>query len=262
MNTDVLFETEELAFKVYPLLKNSGLINDIRFFISPVRPRELKSSRYMTLLPFCLRSEYEGRLKGSLDKEKPERVLIRNTEELGFLKDIGFKGDIYADASLYSFNRESREVYQDLGVSEDTVPYELNCHEMKERGVKGSSVLIYGRIPLMVSAQCTYKTSSGRCRKEDKGFEGMLTDRKKVRFPYRAECRYCTNVIYNSVPLSLFKEIDEIERLRPEALRLMFTFEKAETAAAIIKAYLGRDTEELNRLIPEYTKGHFRKGVE
>ena len=87
-----------------------------------------------------------------------------------------------------------------------------------------------------------------------------ITDRKKVRFPVRAECDYCYNVIYNSVPLSLHKELDSIKKLDIRALRLDFTTENAKEAAALTEAFIME--KNLNSIISDFTKGHFKKGVE
>ncbi len=262
MNTDVLFETAAAAKKTFGILQSEGLLNNIRFFISPERPEGLETSGFMLLFPYVMREENEDRLDHILDREKPEKVLVRNMEELAFLRDRGFKGEIHADYSLYSFNRESIKVLKELGVSEFTCPPELNVHELKERGLTDSSLVIYGRTPLMISAQCTNKTVTGRCRREKDGFRTEITDRKGVKFPVRAECAYCYNVIYNSVPLSLFKDMEEIRGLDPKTIRMDFTFESAGEASGIIESFIRGDFPGLNSLIPEYTRGHYKKGAE
>ncbi len=272
MNTDVLFESYKAAAEACKLLKAKGLLNNMRYLISPKRPEGLDIKAFMLLFPYCMRGVDEEYLSALIEKEKPERILIRNIEELGFLRDLSFSGDIFADAHLYSMNSKSVKVLKSFGVRGLTCPYELDIHELKERGLDDSALVIYGRTPLMVSAQCVNKTVSGECVKkngkgadktqENSGFYTAIRDRKKVLFPVRAECRYCYNVVYNSVPLSLFRELDEIERLKPDSLRLDFTTESPEEAADIIEAFINKDLQRLNTLVTEYTKGHFRKGVE
>ena len=262
MNTDVLFEAAKTADKASGLLRSRGLSDKIRYFISPERPEGLEKKGFMLLFPYVLRSSSEEGLLKLLERERPERILIRNIEELGFLKDIGYRGEIHADSSLYSFNRESIKALEGLGISECTCPEELNIHELRERGLSDSVLKVYGRTPLMVSAQCTKKTVSGKCEKKPFGFFSEIRDRKKAVFPVRAECGYCYNVIYNSVPLMLFKEAEELGGSGPAAVRLDFTVERAEEAVDITECFIrGRD-ETLNKLIKGYTKGHFRKGVE
>ena len=52
-----------------------------------------------------------------------------------------------------------------------------------------------------------------------------LTDRLGMRFYVRAHCGSCNNIIYNGQRLSLLGQAEKIMRLRPEAIRLDFTFE-------------------------------------
>ncbi len=262
MNTDVLFESAETGFKAFHLFEERGLLRSIRFFISPERPYGLSKEKHVLLLPYVLRSNGVMRIRELIDREDPVNIMVRNLEELGFLRSENYRGRILADSCLYSFNRESRSVLRGLGISEDTVPLELTFREMKDRGCRGSVVIIYGRAPLMVSAQCAFRTVSGGCRKDKKGFYSRIKDRKNVDFPYRAECNYCYNVIYNSVPTALFKDAEGLKDLEPSAFRMDFTTEKAEQAADITDAYLsGKIVSCMDKLLPEFTRGHFKKGV-
>lgn len=262
MDTDVLFESAESAEKTFKLLEKKGIVDNIRYFISPKRPEGLDRESFVLLLPYVMRAGNESRIKAMIEREKADKIMVRNLEELGYLNTFESIPYIISDSCLYSFNDLSREALRGLNVSEDTLPLELNFSELKRRGCRGSVMVIYGRSPMMVSAQCTYKTASGNCRKEEAGFFGHITDRKGVRFPVRAECGSCYNVIYNSVPLSLFKEVGDIEKLGPSALRLDFTTESPAEAALIIERFLSDGLSEgSEKLIPSYTKGHFRKGV-
>jgi putative protease len=70
-------------------------------------------------------------------------------------------------------------------------------------------------------------------------------------------------VIYNSVPLFLLKDFEEVKKLGMKSLRLSFTTESRketeETVGLYIDRYLyGRSTN----FTGEYTKGHFKRGIE
>ena len=58
---------------------------------------------------------------------------------------------------------------------ESYLPYELNIHELKENMDKGerqrTAVSVYGRVPMMVSANCVAATME-RCRKKRSGRNG------------------------------------------------------------------------------------------
>ncbi len=212
------------------------------------------------------------------DAEKAEEllnapeVLIRTPDELGFLKQKNYAGRIVSDTWLYACNKEALSVLHDLGTAMDTAPFELTCHELSERDISSSELVIYGRIPMMVTSQCMYRNShKDRCirgKGENEIQSVLLRDRKGAELPCLCYCRYCYNVIYNSVPLSLHTEKEMIKRLHPASLRLYFTTEKAEEACRITEFFLRLFSEEQGGAenpeppFKDYTKGHFRKGIE
>ena len=218
---------------------------------------------YRNVFPYVFRYEYGPELKKLLETDE---ILVRTADGLGFLIQNGFKGRIIADAGLYTFNRASKQFLKDAGVCRDTVPLELNYHEIRERGVEASELMIYGHVPMMISAQCLYKNTKGGCEKDEKkGHRTVLVDRMGKSLPVICFCRYCFNVIYNSVPLSLHTELEKIRSLDIPSVRLSFTVEKPEEALAVtgffIKLLSG--TSEAGPVpFKEYTKGHFIKGVE
>ena len=83
------------------------------------------------------------------------------------------------------------------------MPYELNHREQKSLSRMETGILtehvVYGRIPLMVTANCTQRTME-KCIKSAHMGENRLRDRYRKEFPVMLHCRYCYNVILNSVP--------------------------------------------------------------
>ncbi len=251
MNINALCEKSSQA---EALLSNEG-IGKIYSYKCPSSDK----SRWVQLLPYILR---DGTAP-ELDAEAGG-VLVRNYEELWLLKKSAFRGEVIADAGLYSFNSYARERLAGDGITRDTVPLELNYHEIRERGAEGSEIVIYGRTPMMVAANCLYLTQNRKCGKDiKKGHLIELTDRKKAVFPVFADCRYCYNIVYNSVPLSLHKDIDRVRALEPLSVRLNFTTEEPDEVKRIAEAFINliNTGNEENFDFP-YTRGHFRKGVE
>ena len=142
------------------------------------------------------------------------------------------------------------------------MPVELNKKELLRRDILGEELIVYGRLPMMLSAQCVNKTMHG-CDKAEKTI--FLKDRYANEFPCMNFCGECTNIIYNSVPLFLTKKDGIIDRLSPRLLRLDFTDEEQEEIVNIIKYYVNirNDSEnELSIPVDKYTKGHLNRGVE
>ena len=180
--------------------------------------------------------------------------LARDSEGIALLRDAGLSAVTLADSSVYTMNREAQEAVRELAGLGDTVPFELTVHEMKERDNRRSSLSVYGFIPLMVTAQCPVR-NNGHCQM--KPGVSMLRDRKNLDLPVKRECPNGYSIIYNALPLSLLGEMKEIRKIPFAAYRLSFSTEDAETVREIIRAFAE------GRQIPgEYTKGHFRSGVE
>ena len=140
------------------------------------------------------------------------------------------------------------------------MPVELNAGEWKQRGVQEAEVLLYGRLPMMVSAQCLKKTVDKCNHKQETAY---LQDRTKVRMPVKSVCPYCYNVIYNGYAMCLFDEWTTISDMEPGSLRISFTVETGEETQAVLKGW-NRAKAGLPADISEIplTKGHFRRGVQ
>ncbi len=213
----------------------------------------------------CSRKGYRidaGLLSETASGTGIDGFLARDTEGLALLAGAGLSDRTLADSSLYTLNRAARNVIRKKAVLGDTASFELTVHEMADLDNSRTSLCVYGRIPLMVTAQCPVR-NNGMCRRKP-GF-GRLRDRKGQEFPVKRECAFCYNVICNAVPLSLLTEMKTIRKMRFAALRLLFTDEDAGRVHSLVNAFA--KAAEVGAASPEeaasaYTKGHFRNGVE
>lgn len=187
-------------------------------------------------------------------------VLIRNYEQYQMLEEEGFDKKINLDHNLYVFNRYGKVFWNRLGISEFSAPEELNARELEDLGIRAGEMIIYGYLPVMISAQCVVKTA-GRCT-HSPGIT-FLTDRMGSRFPVKNQCTYCYNVIYNTLPLYLGMQKEEIRRLAPRMLRIQFSIETKEQTREILElirsTFFGGSSPSAPDF--EYTQGHFRRGV-
>ena len=107
---------------------------------------------------------------------------------------------------------------------------------------------------MMITAGCLHKTLN-QCRK--KPGRRMLKDRYEKLFPVKNYCRDCYNVIFNSQPLWLLDQPEELEALRAGAYRIMFTTEKRQETLAVLDSWM-----KGGRPPADFTRGHFKRGVE
>ena len=191
--------------------------------------------------------------------------LVRNYETLSLVAEFDpqWKERTCLDYNLYVMNREAKAFYGELfGKREGlvTAPQELSAKELKELGVSDMTLVVYGKVPLMVSAHCVKKTM-GQCRGEQGQTEEPVcfTDRVGKVLSVKQYCKDCYNVIYNPECLSLSEKDLEAAELRPWALRADFTLETAEETARVLQSLSGKGAPLGG---PGYTRGHFKRGVE
>ena len=196
---------------------------------------------------------------------------------------------IKTDYNMYAMNKAAKKMLQELGADMLTAPVELNERELHVLGISGMEILVFGRIPMMISAQCLKNAIFGCENRKNV----QIKDRTGKVMPVENVCPLCYNLVYNAVPLSMIGVKDKILKLSPQAVRLSFTTEDGASCRNILKAYAdafggerhvadqggrrsrrsaaernegrggnggsGRTVEEP---VPEYTRGHFSRGVE
>lgn len=238
-----LFTDKFITSTVYRKLKENGT----EIFLAMPRIFRLNAKQRFLNYKKNILNDFDG-------------VLIRNLESLKFLEEIDFQKPKILDYNQYTMNRCTKDFWKNLGVSEFTVPAELNRQEMESLHVQDSELIIYGYTPIMTSAQCITKTIEG-CKKRPQKL--MLQDRLQNQFAVRNHCRECYNVIYNSSPLYLLDLKDEILDLGLVSLRLEFSIESSEEVRTILETYDAIYYKNVSDLdVPEqYTRGHFRRGI-
>ena len=204
--------------------------------------------------------------------------LCRNMESLYYLEEHGLLENAgYAlDHSIYVTNREAWRMLQELlpgsktgmaacGTEEGNslkkprslcASLELNEGELADlkeilQGETAFELTVYGRAPMMVSAQCV-KRSSGNC--DHRPAVLYLKDRTGSEMPVKNCCRFCGSTIYNAVPLVLYDLWTKERILAPDILRFEFTTESAKEVRAVMQAKTWTQGT--------FTRGHFRKSVQ
>lgn len=186
-------------------------------------------------------------------------VLVRNIETYNYLLHRGYNGRIVCDAGIYVWNEASLLFWRKRGV-QVTCPYELSSKQWRKLfDGRRAEKCVYGRIPMMVTANCVAKTTAC-CIGADKTSVASLQDRYAKTLPVEIRCRYCYNVIYNSVPLSLHK--DASKRMSGFIKRISFTTENAWQVREILQFWERVASDEpTNPPYGEYTTGHEKQGV-
>lgn len=192
-------------------------------------------------------------------------VLVRSLEEIRLLESTGFDKKTILDHNLYVFNSFAKKFWREKGISEFTAPAELTCNELGALGIHEAELIAYGRLPVMLSAQCITRTRH-ECRKAND--MTCITDRYGNNYPVRNCCNSCYNVIYDTSPLCLSQYLEEIRALRPLTLRLQFSIEGAEEMKKTLRQFelalqsgTTSDTAIAANKKLSCTDGHFWRGI-
>ena len=217
-------------------------------------------------LPMVMRKDTTDRYAAHMEKliRIVDGFVAGNPEALGFLLSSGVQGaHILADSSLYVMNRSAKETLAGLGIMQYTLPLEANEKELAHRSFSDGELILYGYLPLMVSAQCLRKNTTG-CVSQS-GFMTMR-DRYGKNFQVENRCEDCYNVLYNTSPLSLLHQRETVQALKAESYRISFTLEDELQLSEVMSYYergflQGENLRETGYL-EDYTNGHLKRGVE
>ena len=277
------------SMEQYMIVKQEKQISeiylDLQFFSKEAIIEIIKGEKERTcyvVLPPVLRSafvESVTQLLAELMKDSTISVgvVVRNIDELAYLKQIEYHGNIVTDHSLYVMNDYAvRFVHSLFPEARITLPVELNQMQLKtlldtgqvcefpltfdkNETLSGSQnghnfeIEVYGYQQLMVSAQCLQSTLL-RC--DHKNAEFVMRDRYHKSFFVTNICKYCYSLIYNGVPTILYDLVSK-DFHSTLASRLHFTRESKEETKTILDSFFsGRIPEE------EKTRGHYHRGVE
>lgn len=270
----VLLTCKVHTFEQLEVVCSSELVDTImigteRVAISEILPMVRYARKHRkkvsVMLPYIFRKHAQNMISEIFDQLENEGItwVACNMDEISFLRKRNAKS-MTSDASLYAFNSESIICQKELSSELVTIPYELNYKEMKhlsKQSVLPLELIVYGQIPLMVSANCMNQTISGICDKSERKLS--IVDRLGKEFLVANVCKYCYNVIYNNQPLSLLGVMDKVSEMVVHSHRMDFVWEDSGEVQERLDLY---KMNWMNRNKTEekfsFTRGHFNRGVE
>lgn len=244
------------------------LINDWET-VFPLCQTLAKHCEIIPALPYVLRRRDSRMMDTFLELSRTHSdifsgALVRSPEGLGLLKYRGYSGKIYTDAGFYIWNKRTLKEWSGE-ISGFCLPLELRAAEQMDLTAEDirCEKIIYGRIPMMIAANCIANTTTG-CRRNAGEQLAELKDRYHKVFPVELNCTHCMNIIYNSVPLSLHRELRKW--LPYVNFRLDFTTETGEETREVLNYFKRLSAsgygESLKPPYRDYTTGHEKRGVE
>ncbi|MBR5139718.1 MAG: U32 family peptidase [Clostridia bacterium] len=197
--------------------------------ISEYKECDARSGYGAALPPVILDTEREWVMDRLCEIKKfgARELLISSISHRELCRDIGFS--LMGDFRLNVTNSPSRAEWQRMGVENIILSPELTLPMARDIG---GSVIVYGRIPLMLTERCFIKDNFG-C---DKCGSAALTDRTGAKFPILREFGH-RNIILNSTPTYMGDKQDELRTASLSSHHFIFTTESAVEISNIISAY-------------------------
>ena len=180
-------------------------------------------------------------------------ALVGNMGHVAIARRAGMA--VRGDFGLNAFNSRTLDVLRTAGFLSATASFELRLSQIRDL-IKplDTEMIIYGRLPVMVSDQCIMKLSAGKCSCQ---VPGQLADRTGSVFPVMKEYG-CRNVIYNAHKLFLADRQADLRSAGLWGMRLLFTNESGRECVEVAKSYLGLSEYRPNMV----TRGLYYRGVE
>ena len=245
--------TELGKFTSKPRIKQTKVVKSA-YFYSPKVLSELERKSKAALsefdkifIPLWRLEEYEGNAVGvalppvifeselsrvkkmlSLAKERGiTEALISNISHVRILWKLGFS--VTGDFRLNVTNSLTKAEYNKMGIESIILSPELTLPMARDIG---GSVIVYGKIPLMLTERCFIKDNFG-CEKCSKA---ELTDRTGAKFPLLREFEH-RNLILNSTPTYMGDKENELRAAGLNSHHFIFTVESAKEISDIMSAY-------------------------
>ncbi|MGE4353977.1 MAG: DUF3656 domain-containing protein [Oscillospiraceae bacterium] len=179
-------------------------------------------------------------------------VVAGNMGHIALCRQLGFA--VRGDFGMNAFNSHALEILRAAGLISATASFELRLSQIRDM-IKplDTEIIVYGRLPAMVSDQCIIKNSAGRCNCEN---NPQLADRHGSVFPVIREFG-CRNTVLNAHRLYLADKRADYETIGLWGVRLLFTTESSRECVMVAKSYMGEEDYHATNI----TRGLYYRGV-
>ena len=221
-----------------------------------LEPFEERGTIPVVVLPRVITDDEENIVRETLEKLFDygiNEALVGNLGHAMLAKSVGMQ--VRGDFGLNVFNSLTMEMIKQAGFLSATASFELRIAQIRDLSKTiDTEMIVYGRLPLMVSDQCVIRHSSGRCTCST---PAQMADRMGAVFPVVKEFG-CRNVIYNAHKLYLADKAEDLYAAQLWGMRMMFTTETPRECLEVAKVYMGLSDYQPNVL----TRGLYYRGVE
>lgn len=179
-------------------------------------------------------------------------VLVGNLGHIPAAMEAGMT--VRGDFGLNLTNSRAVRRMRDIGLPSVTASFQLSARQIRRLASAASTeMIVYGRMPVMITEQCLILSSSGRCSCST---PTSMSDVFGSVYPVE-KAFGCRNVVYDRRKIFLADRPDVYENAGLWGVRLLFTTESARECVDVAMRYRGK-----NRYLPTNVgRGLYGKGV-
>ena len=161
-------------------------------------------------------------------------VLIGNVGLLLPARECGMR--TRGDFGLNLYNSGAVNCARDLLLRSACLSFEMTLPQIRDVSkAVPCEILVYGRLPLMVTENCLIQGRTGGCTCNTGA--AKLTDKTGAEFPIVKDGNSCRSVLLNGKKLSWLDRLEDLSRLGLWATRLYFTTENPKEVDRVLSAY-------------------------
>ena len=182
-------------------------------------------------------------------------ALVGNLGQISIARSRGFT--VCGDFGLNIYNSRAMNALLEMDLHSATASFEMTLPQIRDLSkAVPTELLIYGRLPLMITENCLIRNRTGKCACSTG--QTRLLDRMGEEFPIIRDGDSCRSVVLNGKKLYWLDRREELEKLGLWALRLQFTTENPREVDRVLHSYEARLAFDPGAC----TRGLYLRGVE
>lgn len=211
------------------------------------------------VLPRIVRDLEQAAISAQLDAARGAGVKLALVGNLGHLALVVQHGFLpCGDFGLNLFNSRAMNTLGQAGLRSVTASFEMSLPQIRDVSKAApTELLVYGRLPLMVTENCLIQNKTGTCTCQS-GASLRLVDRVGAEFPIAKDGDRCRSVLLNSKKLYLLDKRRDLNGLGLWGLRMVFTTENPREVDSVLKCW----DQPIPFAAGTCTRGLYLRGVE
>ena len=162
-------------------------------------------------------------------------VLVGNLGLLLPVRQMGFR--IRGDYGLNIYNSQAVNILRELELISATLSFEMTMPQIRDVSkALPCEILVYGRLPLMVTENCLIKNRNDSCTCHLAPVK--LVDRKGEEFPVIKDGNRCRSILLNGKKLNWLDRQKDLSKLGLWGIRVYFTTEGSREVDNVLESYM------------------------